>query len=321
MEAVPESGPRRYKQIDSHIGQGAYGKVEKALDLRTGEYVAIKKVRVEAAAYDDNSLKDAGYVIMNGINHTVWREIKVMQEVNHPNVITLYDVFVDGDFINLVMPLMESDLHKLLEKRIRLNDSQLKCIMKQVLEGVAELHRNWFLHRDLSPGNIFINDQGVCKVADFGLVRTFGSPRPTKKTSMVVTLWYRSPELLYGSNYYQDKVDVWSIGCVMAEFLLGGKPLFPGTSEVDQLAKIFAVCGSPSVLDKSAPDYEQKLSTALWPDAKELPLFFEFTHREPQPWASIMPMVSATALDLLEKMLQLDPNKRITCEEVSEFGQ
>eukprot|EP01054_Gregarina_sp_Poly1_P006437 Gregarina_sp_Poly_1__6436@NODE_343_length_9409_cov_658_993470_g287_i0_p10_GENE_NODE_343_length_9409_cov_658_993470_g287_i0NODE_343_length_9409_cov_658_993470_g287_i0_p10_ORF_typecomplete_len115_score12_44Pkinase/PF00069_25/2_7e29Pkinase_Tyr/PF07714_17/7_8e20Kinaselike/PF14531_6/3_7e12Pkinase_fungal/PF17667_1/2_2e11Kdo/PF06293_14/3_4e10WaaY/PF06176_11/2_1e06RIO1/PF01163_22/1_4e05APH/PF01636_23/3_2e05Haspin_kinase/PF12330_8/0_0033Pox_serthr_kin/PF05445_11/0_0049Seadorna_VP7/PF07387_11/0_0082Cholin len=103
------------------------------------------------------------------------------------------------------MPLMESDLHKLLEKRIRLNDSQLKCIMKQVLEGVAELHRHWFLHRDLSPGNIFINDKGICKIADFGLARTFGSPRPSKKTSMVVTLWYRAPELLYGANYYRKE--------------------------------------------------------------------------------------------------------------------
>eukprot|EP01054_Gregarina_sp_Poly1_P006434 Gregarina_sp_Poly_1__6433@NODE_343_length_9409_cov_658_993470_g287_i0_p9_GENE_NODE_343_length_9409_cov_658_993470_g287_i0NODE_343_length_9409_cov_658_993470_g287_i0_p9_ORF_typecomplete_len116_score14_31Pkinase/PF00069_25/2_9e11Pkinase_Tyr/PF07714_17/1_1e06_NODE_343_length_9409_cov_658_993470_g287_i061676514 len=89
---IPPSGPARYKQVDSHIGQGAYGKVEKALDLLTGEHVAIKKVRLEVTCYDETSLKEAGYVITNGINHTVWREIKVMQEVNHPNVITVIQI-------------------------------------------------------------------------------------------------------------------------------------------------------------------------------------------------------------------------------------
>lgn len=113
-------------------------------------------------------------------------------------------MYVEGDFINLVMPHMSSDLRKLLEKRVRLTEAQIKCIILQITKGIAELHSHYFMHRDLAPANVFINASGVCMVADFGLSRSFGSPRPSKKTPKVVTLWYRAPELLYGANYYRE---------------------------------------------------------------------------------------------------------------------
>lgn len=194
-------------------------------------FVAIKKVKLEINLTQGVSLADAGLAMQHGISHTVYREIKIMRELDHPNLITvrsrsrfrcqqLVDVYVEGDFINLVMPLMESDLHKLLEKRTRLNESQIKCIMIQILEGVAELHRHWFIHRDLSPGNIFINNQGICKVADFGLSRSYGSPRPSKKTFLVVTLWYRAPELLFGSTHYRKLGNIY-IHCQRIKLMCG----------------------------------------------------------------------------------------------------
>jgi len=291
-------GPSRYLQLDAHIGQGTYGKVEKARDLLDQEVIAIKKVKVEQAVLGIGSDKA---VAQYGIHFTVLREIKVMRELTHPNIMTIKDVFVDGDFINLVMPYMVTDLRKLLEKRIRLNEAQVKCITLQIVKGIVELHNHWFIHRDLAPANVFISSDGVCKIGDFGLARQFASPRPVNKTPKVVTLWYRAPELIYGAQQYHDRVDVWSIGCIFAELLQGGKPLFPGNGEIDQIGKIFEVCGTPSEIN--------------WPGARQLPLFFEFTHNECRNLKDIFPSVPEQAIDLLQKLLALDPLNRISAQE------
>ncbi|KAH0476629.1 MAG: uncharacterized protein KVP18_003019 [Porospora cf. gigantea A] len=280
---------KRYLQLDAHIGQGTYGKVEKAEDSTDGKVVAIKKVKVEAVT---DKLADGDAVIsMYGIHYTVLREIKLMSEIHHKYVMDLKDVFVDKDFVNLVMPHMASDLRKVLEKRVRFNEANIKCILQMILEGMKILHDNYFLHRDLSPANVFIAADGTCKVADFGLCRMYGSPRPCKKTPKVVTLWYRSPELLFGAPYYQDKIDTWSIGCIFAELLNGGKPLFPGLTEVDQLAKIFAITGTP-VVPQEQEEEEGSQKDLYWPECKNLPLYVDFTHCDPVPLKRIFPTVS-----------------------------
>lgn len=298
-----------YEQLDAHIGQGTYGKVEKARDKRDGQIVAIKKVKVESllSAEDEQSMLSQGKttpVANVGIHFTVLREIKVMRELNHPNVISIRDVYVDGDFVNLVMPHMVSDLRKFLDRRVRLTEAQVKCILRQILLGLTELHANWILHRDLAPANIFIGSDGICKLADFGLARGFGSPRPSKKTPRVVTLWYRAPELLFGARFYQDRVDVWSTGCIFGEMLLGGRPLFPGTEEIDQLARIFELMGTPD--------------PQTWPEGSQLPQYIDFTHCEPQEFRAVFPGVSETALDLLRQMLCLNPAKRISAAQALE---
>lgn len=306
MEKIPLTGSKRYKQLDAHIGQGTYGKVEKALDLFDNEIVALKKIKVEgfqetcdgSLNCTDDILRSRQPLSMLGIHFTVLREISIMREFNHPNIISIKDVYVEDEFVNLVMPFMCSDLRKLFERRIRLTEAQVKCIMKQVTLGLKELHTHWCLHRDLSPGNIVFNSSGICKLVDFGLSRTYGSPRPTEKSPKIVTLWYRAPEILYGATCYQDRIDTWSLGCIFAELLMNGKPLFAGTCEIDQLSRIFELCGTPCENN--------------WPEAAQLPGFFEFTHTPPKSFSKVFMGIPKVALDLLEKLLTLDPYKRLS---------
>lgn len=312
--AVELKGAARYEQLDSHIGQGTYGKVEKARDIISGKVVAIKKVKVEVASDEEN--KKGRQAIGNlGIHFTTIREIKVMREITHPNIMGLLNVFVEGDFMNLVMEHMESDLKKVLDSRVRLSESHVKCIMLQLLDGLKELHSWWFVHRDLSPANLFVNAEGVFKIADFGLTRMYGWYMKDVRfqhegktvdwnerlTDRVVTLWYRPPELIFGATKYGSAIDMWSAGCIFAELLCAGKALFAGTGEIDQLGRIFQVRGTPS--------------DANWPEARNLPLYCEFAKSEPRPLSEFVSGCSSTGLGLLDGLLALNPNNRITAEE------
>lgn len=292
------SAPERYEQINAHIGQGTYGKVEKARDKETDTVVAIKKVKICEVPSDlAESRQKVGQC---GIHFTVLREIKIMNEINHPNIMGLRDVFVQGDFINLVMDYMESDLRKVFENRIRFSESHIKCLLKQIILGISELH-NWFIiHRDLAPANIFINSNGIAKVGDFGLARSYGQPR-REYTPEVVTLWYRCPELLFGATKYTHAVDMWSIGCIFAELLTGGRALFPGEDEIRQLGRIFELLGTPS--------------DDTWPQAKNLPLYCEFNPRPPLDFKEIFPNASEMAIDLIQSLLRLNPLERISASQ------
>lgn len=309
----PLKGKDRYEILDDHIGQGTYGKVEKAKDKITGEIVAIKKVRVEIK--DDQQNRQNREIVGNfGIHFTIIREIKIMREIEHQNIMRVLDVYVQGDFMNLVMSHMSSDLKKLMEKTTRLSESQIKCILKQILTGLQVLHSWYFIHRDLSPANIFISDKGICKLADFGLSRTYGWLMKDQSfnkenskvvwkeyfTDKVVTLWYRPPELILGANKYGSAVDIWSVGCIFAELLREGKALFPGFNEIDQLGKIFEIMGSPSDTN--------------WPEARNLPCYCEFTHCNAKNLKDIFVDRPAVCIDLMEKLLNLNPNKRISAE-------
>lgn len=184
----PVSPASQYERVESNIGEGTYGKVHKARDLKTGRLVAIKKAKVSGVDRE-----------VGGIGFTALREIKLMQAVHHLNVMGLLDVFAEGGVLHLVMEFMETDLKKVIDDRsIALTEAHSKCLAGQLLSGLGALHSRWFVHRDVTPSNVLVNTaSGVAQLTDFGFARTLGhKDRPL--TPMCTTLWYRAPELLYG---------------------------------------------------------------------------------------------------------------------------
>ncbi|PAV83321.1 hypothetical protein WR25_12344 [Diploscapter pachys] len=234
---------KKYETI-RHLGEGQFANVYMAKDVDTGEFVAIKKIKLGSRAE-----------ARDGIHRTALREIKLLQEIHHDNVIMLRDVIGHRTSIQLVFDFMETDLeHVIKDSDIVLMMPQVKNITLQTLLGLEFLHAHWILHRDMKPNNLLMNSTGRIKIADFGLARFFGSPNRIY-THQVVTRWYRSPELLYGAKAYGVGVDIWAMGCIIGELLLKA-PLFPGESELDQLSKIYHVLGVPTEED--------------WPGMKQL---------------------------------------------------
>ncbi|CEM01665.1 unnamed protein product [Vitrella brassicaformis CCMP3155] len=293
-------GSGRYSLLDANIGAGTYGTVAKALDKATNKIVAVKRVKLDRKCVDEEQHSGRLPVGEAGIHFTVLREIKIMKEIRHKNVMGLIDVYAEGDFVNLVMDFMHTDLKKFLGSHPQLTEAHIKGMMQQILQGLEVMHSWYFIHRDLAPANVFINAEGEIKLGDFGLARSHGSP-DRAMTPQVVTIWYRPPELLYFARLYSDKVDIWSVGCIFAEMLLG-RPLFNGQGEVDQLAKIFDVMGTPTETN--------------WPGAKHLPRYCEFTYAPPQDFRQVFgPGVSELSLALLRQLLVLNPNQRISAKE------
>ncbi|GMT32194.1 hypothetical protein PFISCL1PPCAC_23491, partial [Pristionchus fissidentatus] len=274
---------KRYEKI-SHLGEGQFANVYKAKDLETGEFVAIKKIKLGSR----HEAKD-------GVNRTALREMKLLLEIHHENIIGLRDVFGHRTNIQLVMDFMETDLeHVIKEKGIILLSAHVKNITMQTILGLEYLHVNWILHRDLKPNNLLMNAAGNIKITDFGLARFFGSPN-RNYTHQVVTRWYRAPELLYGARSYGVGVDMWAMGCIVAELLLRN-PLFPGMSDLDQLTAIYRVLGSPTAED--------------WPLMKNLP---DFVVMKEQPAMDLRAIFSAAGdelLELIQGFFAFDPLKR-----------
>jgi len=280
----------RYQKMEK-IGEGTYGVVYKAKDRVTGEIIALKKIRLEA---EDE-----------GIPSTAIREISLLKELQHPNIVRLYDVVHTEHKLTLVFEFLDQDLKKYLD----VNDSGLdlpilKSFLFQLLTGVAYCHHHRVLHRDLKPPNLLINREGQLKLADFGLARAFGIP-VRSYTHEVVTLWYRAPDILMASRKYSTPVDIWSVGCIFGEMVLG-RPLFSGVSEADQLDKIFRLLGTvteyPGIDD--LPEYKPENMPQYPPPRNGI--------------GSIVPTLDASGVDLLSKMLQYDPAKRITAQKALE---
>jgi len=277
---------KRYEKIQ-HLGEGQYANVYKAKDTVTGNIVAIKKIKLGTRA----DAKD-------GINRTALREIKLLQEIFHINIITLLDVIGHKSNISLVMDFMDTDLEVLIrDTNIIFLPAQVKNIIIQTFKGLEHLHNNWILHRDLKPNNLLLNEAGVVKLADFGLARFFGSPNRIY-TNQVVTRWYRSPELLLGAKNYGVGVDIWAVGCILAE-LLQRAPIFPGESDLDQLAKILEVLGSPSEKD--------------WPNVESLPDYVRFKPCAGIPLKQIFIAADDDLLELLASCFRYNPLERCTC--------
>ncbi|XP_031114332.1 probable serine/threonine-protein kinase At1g54610 [Ipomoea triloba] len=234
-EAINGWIPRRadtFEKLDK-IGQGTYSNVYKAKDALTGKIVALKKVH-----FDNLEPESVRFMA---------REILILRSLDHPNVVKLQGLVTSrmSCSLYLVFDYMDHDLAGLAASQgIKFTEAQVKCYMHQILSGLEHCHKLHVLHRDIKGSNLLIDSEGL-KIADFGLASFFDPNKKQPMTSRVVTLWYRPPELLLGATEYGVGIDLWSAGCILAE-LFAGKPIMPGRTEVEQLHKIFKLCGSPS---------------------------------------------------------------------------
>uniref|UniRef100_A0A670IY21 Cyclin-dependent kinase 10 n=1 Tax=Podarcis muralis TaxID=64176 RepID=A0A670IY21_PODMU len=283
----------------NRIGEGTYGIVYRARDTQTDEIVALKKVRMDKE-------KD-------GIPISSLREITLLLKLQHPNIVELKEVVVGNhlESIFLVMGYCEQDLASLLENmQAPFSEAQVKCIILQVLKGLQYLHENFIIHRDLKVSNLLMTDKGCVKTADFGLARAYRVPLKPM-TPKVVTLWYRAPELLLGTITQTTAIDMWAVGCILAE-LLAHKPLLPGSSEIQQIDMIVQLLGTPN--------------ETIWPGFSKLPLVSQYTLRK-QPYNNLkhkFPWLSEAGLRLLNFLFMYDPKKRATagdCLESSYFKE
>ncbi|KAB8215224.1 kinase-like domain-containing protein [Aspergillus novoparasiticus] len=294
-----EWGPSRH--VDNferlnHIEEGSYGWVSRAKDITTGEIVALKKLKM------DNS--------PDGFPVTGLREIQTLLEARHPNIVFLREIVIGTkmDDVFLVMDFLEHDLKTLLDDmREPFLPSEIKTLLSQVLSGLYFLHSQWIMHRDLKTSNLLMNNRGEIKIADFGMARYYGDP-PPKLTQLVVTLWYRSPELLLGAEKYGTEIDMWSIGCIFGE-LLTKEPLLQGKNEVDQVSKIFALTGPPT--PQTWPGFRSL------PNAKSLrlPQTSAPSGNPPLLPRSKFPFLTNAGLQLLSSLLALNPSSRPTTQE------
>uniref|UniRef100_A0AAR2JW14 cyclin-dependent kinase n=1 Tax=Pygocentrus nattereri TaxID=42514 RepID=A0AAR2JW14_PYGNA len=278
-------------QCLNRIEEGTYGVVYRAKDKKTDEIVALKRLKMEK--------EKEGFPI------TSLREINTILKAQHPNIVTVREIVVGSnmDKIYIVMNYVEHDLKSLMETMKQpFLPGEVKTLMIQLLRGVRHLHDNWILHRDLKTSNLLLSHKGILKIGDFGLAREYGSPLKPY-TPVVVTLWYRGPELLLGAKEYSTAVDMWSVGCIFGE-LLTQKPLFPGKSEIDQINKIFKDLGSPS--------------EKIWPGYNELPAVKKMTFTE-YPYNNLRKrfgaLLSDHGFDLMNKFLTYCPAKRISADE------
>ncbi|GJJ73249.1 hypothetical protein EMPS_05607 [Entomortierella parvispora] len=280
-------------QKQEKIGEGTYGVVYKATEKATGRTVAMKKIRLEN---EDE-----------GVPSTAIREISLLKELKHDHVVQLLDIIHDDNRLYLVFEFLDLDLKKYMDTLptttiTGLPLDQVKEYLYQLVKGVEYCHGRRILHRDLKPQNLLIDETRNLKLADFGLARAFGIPLRVY-THEVVTLWYRAPEILMGSRHYSTAVDIWSIGCIFAEMVLK-RPLFPGDSEIDELYRIFRLRGTPT---------EEN-----WPgitDLKDWKPNFPVWHR--QPLEKTVPTLCPDGVDLLNRMIEYDPARRISAKQAA----
>ncbi|KAF7834057.1 putative serine/threonine-protein kinase [Senna tora] len=306
-DAIRDWTPRRANTFEkiAKIGQGTYSNVYKARDLLTGKIVALKKVR-----FDNLEPESVKFMA---------REILVLRRLDHPNVVKLEGLVTSrmSCSLYLVFEYMEHDLAGLAAGQgVKFTEPQefdvvpgavwavlgpmiaVKCYMKQLLSGLEHCHSQGVLHRDIKGSNLLIDDEGILKIADFGLATFYDPTQKQPMTSRVVTLWYRPPELLLGATFYGVGIDLWSAGCILGE-LLTGKPIMPGRTEVEQLHKIFKLCGSPS--DDYWKKYRLPNATLFKPQQPYKRCILE-TFKDFPP----------SSLPLMETFLAIDPVDRGT---------
>ncbi|XP_022315183.2 extracellular signal-regulated kinase 2-like isoform X4 [Crassostrea virginica] len=285
-------------EIKKRLGKGAYGIVWKAVDRRTGEVVAVKKI-FDAFRNQTDAQR-------------TFREIMFLQEFgDHNNIIKLHNVIKaenDKD-IYLVFEFMETDLHNVIKRGSILKDVHKRYIMYQLFKATKYLHSGNVIHRDQKPSNILLDSECVVKVCDFGLARSLtqigvdaetGDPNLTE---YVATRWYRAPEILLASHRYTKGVDMWSLGCILGE-MLGGKPLFPGSSTLNQIEKIMSTIPLPSKEDI------ESIKSAYGASILE-----KATLKSKKSLEELLPDAPKDGIDLLKRLLLFNPDKRITADE------
>ncbi|EGC38039.1 extracellular signal-regulated protein kinase [Dictyostelium purpureum] len=285
--------PRRYSIVKC-IGHGAYGVVCSARDNLTGEKVAIKKI---SKAFDN--LKDTKRTL---------REIHLLRHFKHENLISVKDILKPNskdtfDDVYLVSELMDTDLHQIISSPQPLSDDHCQYFVYQMLRGLKHIHSANVLHRDLKPSNLLINEDCLLKICDLGLARVEDATHQGFMTEYVATRWYRAPEVILSWNKYTKAIDIWSVGCIFAE-LLGRKPLFQGKDYIHQITLIIETIGSPS---------EEDISNIANEQARQ---FIRNMGYVPKVnFANLFPKANPDAINLLERMLCFDPNKRLTVED------
>jgi len=279
-----------YVKIEK-IGEGTYGLVFKGKHRATGEIVAMKKIKLES---EDE-----------GVPSTAIREISLLRELVHPNIVTLKEVIMQDIKLYLIFEYLTMDLKKYMETFCVKNGGKMdrelvKSYSYQVFQGMLFCHQRRILHRDLKPANLLIDNNGCIKLADFGLARAFGIPVRVY-THEVVTLWYRAPEILLGSSKYSCPIDIWSIGTILAE-MINMKPLFQGDSEIDQLFKVFRIRGTPT--------------DEIWPNVTKLADYkASFPRWTKKDLVTVMKECEPEAINLLEVCLTYDPAYRISAKQ------
>ena len=280
--------------IISKLGEGAYGTVFLAEDSKNNNVkVALKQLK--------------GGTVEEGVPISCLREISLMKELSHVNIVKLMDVIHLSSSITLVFEYVETDLKELLKKNENkpLPPKLYKSLLYQLLKGIQNIHKMKILHRDIKSENLLISKDNVLKITDFGLARGYGLPIKNFRND-VVSLWYRSPDILLGNEQYERSVDMWSIGCIFGE-MVTGTIFFKGFSENDQLRKIFEILGTPNEkwykFYMEYPGWEKQALT-------EVSL--------PKKWKDVLPNLDDNGIDLISKLLELDPEKRILAPEALE---
>ncbi|KAI8871524.1 Pkinase-domain-containing protein [Ramicandelaber brevisporus] len=315
---APHWRPREYVgsskltnyELQEKLGEGTFGEVHKAKHATTGRIVALKRVIVRK----EEGKPDEGFPI------TMIREIKLLRALNHPNIVPLVDMAVkpfDPEkrreaSLYLVFPYLEHDLTGLLRNEsVNITAGLIKLYMRQLLNGIGYLHSQGVLHRDIKASNLLIDNRGVLRIADFGLARLYSPADVRPLTQCVVTRWYRPPELFMGARTYTGAIDMWGVGCVFGE-MLTRRPILQGESEIKQAFKIFDLCGMPT--------------NTVWPGYLDLPdSNIVKQYADTTGVTSYRPDLhnrfkdySKEAVELLNKLLKLDPADRITAEKALE---
>uniref|UniRef100_A0A6J0VB53 Serine/threonine-protein kinase ICK n=1 Tax=Pogona vitticeps TaxID=103695 RepID=A0A6J0VB53_9SAUR len=279
----------RYTTL-KQLGDGTYGSVLLGRSNESGELIAIKRMKRKFYSWEE---------CMN------LREVKSLKKLNHANVVKLKEVIRENDNLYFVFEYMKENLYQLMKERNKLfPESTVRNIMYQILQGLAFIHKHGFFHRDLKPENLLCMGPELVKIADFGLAREIRSRPPY--TDYVSTRWYRAPEVLLRSTNYSSPIDIWAVGCIMAE-VYTLRPLFPGSSEIDTIFKICQVLGTPKKND--------------WPEGYQLAnaMNFRWPHCVPNNLKTLIPNASSEAIQLMRDMLQWDPKKRPTASQALRY--
>ncbi|CAG2104912.1 unnamed protein product [Medioppia subpectinata] len=278
-----------YTKLDK-LGEGTYATVFKGKSRLTDNLVALKEIRLEHE---------------EGAPCTAIREVSLLRDLKHNNIVTLHDIVHTEKSLTLVFEYLEKDLKQYMDDCSNLmNMNNVKIFLFQLLRGLNYCHRRRILHRDLKPQNLLINERGELKLADFGLARAKSVPTKTFSHE-VVTLWYRPPDVLLGSTEYNTSIDMWGVGCIFFE-MASGRPLFPGSTVEDELHLIFRTLGTPT---------ERKWKGIT---KKEEFLSFNFPHYEPESFlerVNRVPRLDSEGMDLLNRFLKYEPKARMTASE------
>ncbi|CAK7336412.1 unnamed protein product [Dovyalis caffra] len=274
----------RYRLI-KELGEGAFGSVRQAIDQESGEVVAIKQIKREYESWEE---------CLN------LREVKSLQKLNHPNIVKLKELIRRNKILYFVFEYMEQNLYEVIEDRKTLfSEAEVRNLCRQVFQGLAYMHKQGYFHRDLKPENLLVT-RDMVKIADFGLAREINSRPPY--TQYVTTRWYRAPEVMLQSDFYSSKVDMWAMGAIMAE-LFTFCPLFPGTSEANQMFRICSVLGTPTM--------------DSWADGIHLArnIHYQFPEFDGVQLSALIPSASEDAINLISMLCSWNPCNRPTAEE------